>query len=86
MWGNTNALPGASEQGTVRARPIRHVSVRAIGCALLDRATLHSDATPEHWPYAFVEACEVAARRLRADSQRVMSMSLGQASLQLKMV
>jgi hypothetical protein len=36
--------------------------------------------------YAFVEACDVAARRFRAESQRVMSMSFGQASLQLKMV
>lgn len=36
--------------------------------------------------YAFVDACEVAARRLRAESQRVMSMSFGHASLQLKMV
>lgn len=35
---------------------------------------------------ACVEACEVAARRLSAESQRVMSMSFGQASLQLKMV
>ena len=53
------------------------------------RGLLARDRTfsgPSWKDQAFVEACEVAAFRLRAESQRVMSMSFGQASLQLKMV